>query len=216
MSNETSQQPEPTMEEILASIRRIISDGDEPDAEGAEKKADDGKGSAAKAEAGNDNKDDDGDEEVLDLIEMVEEPAEVAADSEDDTAEADAEDDLVLEDTAEELPAEGLEKEEDEAMASTEETGQPAISARGEDDGLVSTAAAAASTAHFAELAKAVDREPQAKANIALGSGGTLEDIVKDMIRPMLKEWLDQNLPPLVDHLVRKEIQRMVNRADDI
>lgn len=212
------------MEEILASIRRIISDGDDADAEGAEKKAEDSEGGDAKAEAGNDNKDktsnEDGDEEVLDLIEMVEEPAPVSAEgaqeTEEESAEADAEDDLVLEDTAEELPAEELEKEEDEAMASTEETGQPATSAEGGDDGLVSTAAAAASTAHFAELAKAVDREPQAKANISLGAGGTLEDLVKDMIRPMLKDWLDQNLPPLVDHLVRKEIQRMVNRADDL
>jgi cell pole-organizing protein PopZ len=210
------------MEEILASIRRIISDGDEPDAEGGEKKAEDAEGGDAKAEAGNDNKDEpadedgDGDEEVLDLIEKVEEPAEVAAETEEETAEADADDDLVLEDTAEELPAEELEKEEDEAMASTEETGQPTASAEGGDGGLVSTAAAAASTAHFAELAKAVDREPEAKANIALGGGGTLEDLVKEMIRPMLKDWLDQNLPPLVDHLVRKEIQRMVNRADDI
>jgi len=210
------------MEEILASIRRIISDGDEPDAEGGEQKAEDAEGGDAKAEAGNDNKDEpadedgDGDEEVLDLIEKVEEPAEVAAETEEETAEADADDDLVLEDTAEELPAEELEKEEDEAMASTEETGQPTASAEGGDDGLVSTAAAAASTAHFAELAKAVDREPEAKANIALGGGGTLEDLVKEMIRPMLKDWLDQNLPPLVDHLVRKEIQRMVNRADDI
>jgi len=208
------------MEEILASIRRIISDGDEADAEGAEKKAKDAEGDDTKAEAGNDNKDTspegEGEEEVLDLIEMVEEPAEVAAEAgggnEEETAKADAEDDLVLEDTVEELPAEELENEEDVAMASTEETGQPAAVG---DDGLVSAAAAAASTAHFAELAKAVDREPEAKANIALGGGGTLEDLVKEMIRPMLKDWLDQNLPPLVDHLVRKEIQRMVNRADE-
>jgi len=212
------------MEEILASIRRIISDGDDPDAEGAEKKAEESEGGDAKTEAGNDNKDEpsegDGDEEVLDLIEKVEDPAEVTAEAEqeteEETAEADAEDDLVLEDTAEEPPAEELEKEEDVAMASTEETGQPVASAEGGEDGLVSTATAAASTAHFAELAKAVDREPQAKANIAMGSGGTLEDLVKEMIRPLLKDWLDQNLPPLVDHMVRKEIQRMVNRADDL
>ena len=49
-----------------------------------------------------------------------------------------------------------------------------------------------------------------------LGSGNSLEDLVKEMVRPMLKEWLDQNLPALVKHLVRKEIQRMVNRAEDI
>ncbi len=37
----------------------------------------------------------------------------------------------------------------------------------------------------------------------------TLEDIVKDMMRPMLKDWLDDNLPPLVERLVREEIHRV-------
>lgn len=37
----------------------------------------------------------------------------------------------------------------------------------------------------------------------------TLEDIVKDMMRPMLRDWLDDNLPPLVERLVREEIQRV-------
>jgi cell pole-organizing protein PopZ len=37
----------------------------------------------------------------------------------------------------------------------------------------------------------------------------TLEDIVAEMLRPMLKEWLDDNLPPLVERLVQEEIQRV-------
>ncbi len=37
----------------------------------------------------------------------------------------------------------------------------------------------------------------------------TLEDLVKDMMRPMLKTWLDDNLPPLVERLVREEIERV-------
>lgn len=37
----------------------------------------------------------------------------------------------------------------------------------------------------------------------------TLEDLVKDMLRPMLKTWLDDNLPPLVERLVRAEIERV-------
>ncbi|MCW5714159.1 MAG: DUF2497 domain-containing protein [Bauldia sp.] len=37
----------------------------------------------------------------------------------------------------------------------------------------------------------------------------SLEDVVKDMMRPMLREWLDDNLPPLVERLVREEIQRV-------
>ena len=34
----------------------------------------------------------------------------------------------------------------------------------------------------------------------------TLEDMVRELLRPMLKEWLDDNLPPLVERLVRDEI----------
>jgi uncharacterized protein len=37
----------------------------------------------------------------------------------------------------------------------------------------------------------------------------TLEDLVKDMLRPMLKSWLDENLPAMVERLVRAEIERV-------
>jgi cell pole-organizing protein PopZ len=43
--------------------------------------------------------------------------------------------------------------------------------------------------------------------------GPSLEDIVRDELRPVLKQWLDTNLPPLVERLVRLEIERVVNRA---
>jgi len=37
----------------------------------------------------------------------------------------------------------------------------------------------------------------------------TLEDLVQDMLRPMLKGWLDENLPSMVERLVRAEIERV-------
>jgi uncharacterized protein len=37
----------------------------------------------------------------------------------------------------------------------------------------------------------------------------TLEDLVKEMLRPMLKSWLDDNLPGLVERMVRAEIERV-------
>ncbi|WP_286158958.1 DUF2497 domain-containing protein [Methylobacterium sp. Leaf456] len=37
----------------------------------------------------------------------------------------------------------------------------------------------------------------------------TLEDLVKEMLRPMLKGWLDENLPLMVERLVRAEIERV-------
>jgi hypothetical protein len=37
----------------------------------------------------------------------------------------------------------------------------------------------------------------------------TLEDLVREMLRPMLKTWLDDNLPGIVERLVRTEIERV-------
>jgi cell pole-organizing protein PopZ len=49
-----------------------------------------------------------------------------------------------------------------------------------------------------------------------IGNGGrTLEDMVLELMRPMLKQWLDQNLPPIVDRLVQKEIERISRRSKD-
>jgi len=64
---------------------------------------------------------------------------------------------------------------------------------------LLSPAADAAVTASFGDLAT----------TLLSGNARTIEDLVKDMLRPMLKAWLDTNLPPLVERLVRDEIERV-------
>ena len=46
----------------------------------------------------------------------------------------------------------------------------------------------------------------------ALASGKTVEELVKETLRPMLKEWLDQNLPQLVERYVEREIVRLTRR----
>jgi hypothetical protein len=47
-----------------------------------------------------------------------------------------------------------------------------------------------------------------------VGTGGpTVEDIVRDTVRSLIKDWLDTNLPQLVERLVRVEIERVVGRA---
>ena len=43
--------------------------------------------------------------------------------------------------------------------------------------------------------------------------GPTIEDIVREEIRPLLKQWLDDQLPTMVERLVRAEIERVVGRA---
>jgi uncharacterized protein len=56
----------------------------------------------------------------------------------------------------------------------------------------------------------AVDSAFNSLAYTVLGQNArTLEDLVKEMLRPMLKSWLDDNLPGLVDRIVRAEIERV-------
>src|SRR5689334_1380413 len=58
--------------------------------------------------------------------------------------------------------------------------------------------------------ATAVDTAFNSLANTILGQNArTLEDLVKEMLRPMLKSWLDDNLPGLVERIVRAEIERV-------
>lgn len=66
---------------------------------------------------------------------------------------------------------------------------------------LLSPGADAAIHAAFGSLAGSAPAAP--------GSARTLEDITKELLRPMLKAWLDSNLPPLVERLVRDEIERV-------
>jgi uncharacterized protein len=44
---------------------------------------------------------------------------------------------------------------------------------------------------------------------VLVQNGRTLEDLVREMLRPMLKIWLDDNLPSMVERLVRAEIERV-------
>jgi cell pole-organizing protein PopZ len=46
-------------------------------------------------------------------------------------------------------------------------------------------------------------------ASIAMQSSERVETLMREMLRPMLKNWLDDNLPNLVERLVRVEIQRV-------
>lgn len=42
-----------------------------------------------------------------------------------------------------------------------------------------------------------------------IGSGVTIEQMMREMLRPMLKEWLDENLPSIVERMVEQEIARV-------
>lgn len=58
--------------------------------------------------------------------------------------------------------------------------------------------------------ASAVESAFHSLANTVLSNNArTLEDLVKEMLRPMLKTWLDDNLPGLVERIVKAEIERV-------
>ncbi len=64
---------------------------------------------------------------------------------------------------------------------------------------LLSAQTSSAVTSAFGDLAHTV----------LTNNARTLEDLVKDMLKPMLKTWLDDNLPTMVERLVRAEIERV-------
>ncbi|MGZ8407239.1 MAG: DUF2497 domain-containing protein, partial [Caulobacteraceae bacterium] len=126
-------------------------------------------------------------DEVLDLTERVEEaPAESVGD-------------LDVYDRREEpaplAPEPAYEPEPVRDMEPVRES----FSAR-EDEGLVSSASAGAAAAAFGKLSQSV-RMPS--------DGQTLDDVVRQLLKPMLKDWLDENLPAIVQAKVDEEVERI-------
>jgi uncharacterized protein len=150
---------DPSMEDILASIRRILTEEQPPEPPAAPTPAP----PSPSEPVAND------DVLVLDSSMMVAEPQEA------DTQ------------PAHEPPPE-------EPLASV----------------LVAPEAAAAAASSVSNLIRtlAADRGMQ-----VTSSGPTIEDVVRAELRPLLREWLNVNLPPLVERLVRAEIERVVGRA---
>jgi cell pole-organizing protein PopZ len=88
---------------------------------------------------------------------------------------------------------------------------QPASgTATPDPEALLAPAAAAAASASVGDLLRAVAQE---RGSSVYRGGPTIEDVVREEVRPLLKEWLDSHLPPLVERLVRAEIERVVARA---
>ena len=78
---------------------------------------------------------------------------------------------------------------------------------------IVSAATSGAAASAFARLG-AVPRERRAEADQTIGAGErTLEEIVRDTLRPLLQAWLDNHLPAIVERLVGEEIARVVGEA---
>jgi cell pole-organizing protein PopZ len=77
-------------------------------------------------------------------------------------------------------------------------------------DGLVGAQASEAIHNTLGSLVRSISQER----SLAVSRGGiTIEDIVREEIKPVLKAWLDSHLPSLVERIVRAEIERVVDRT---
>jgi cell pole-organizing protein PopZ len=173
------------MEEILASIRRIISEDDTPAAEEGDATATE----PAPAET------------VAALAPAEPEPVAIepepeAAAPEPIVAEAPEEEELELTEKVEtlgDLDVFSPEAAEAEAVAAPPPPSAPI-------ETLVSERAATAAASSFGALSAAITMPKGDR---------TLEDLVREMLRPMLQQWLDDNLPSIVQHAVEAEVDRI-------
>ena len=75
---------------------------------------------------------------------------------------------------------------------------------------LVAPEAAAGVASSLGSLVRTLSNE---RTTAVRRDGPTIEDLVREELRPLVKDWLDRHLPPLVERLVRAEIERVVGRV---
>ncbi|WP_419758366.1 DUF2497 domain-containing protein [Acidisoma sp.] len=89
---------------------------------------------------------------------------------------------------------------------------RPVMISAQEIEALMAPAAAAAATASVEALLKQLGEERLAALKPSAPSPPSLEEVVRSELRPFLKAWLDEHLPPMVERLVRTEITRLIGR----
>ena len=184
---------EPTMEEILASIRRIISEDDAP-ADGETEAEVEAKPAAAPAPepAVFSARDEEAEHEhPLQYVGVGPE-----MEQEDDVLElTDRIDDPL--DSVEALEMSDLEVV---APSPAAKTGYAPLA---DDEHLVSDPVASEAAYAFGALERSL---------LMPADGRTLEDVVRELLRPMLKAWLDEHLPSIVETQVQAEVARIARQ----
>lgn len=94
----------------------------------------------------------------------------------------------------------------DETMEAPDGAGHTPSEPTAEEASLMADQVAGSTRARFSELTDVAASDPAAAA------GNPLEDMIRDMLRPLLKQWLDEKLPGIVDEHVRREISRITGR----
>ena len=238
MAGEEEQQNDDSMEEILHSIRDIVSgEGEEENAESEEsvEMAEEEKAAEEVTEAG--------EEDILELTDVAEtEAAEEATEmTGEETPQASTEDVAATEEASAEeaINTEEANNEEsdntpteeasgdvlediDEALDSQEQPAAEEATTSGdvntneapttaEDaENLISNEAAENATSAMKGL---LDNIPKPEINSPeFRNGNTVEDLVVETLKPMLSEWLSENLPVIVRQIVEKEVKKLIPR----
>ncbi len=192
MAADKTPDQEPSIEEILASIRQIISDDDEKDGaveepvvmappphpEPAPK--------AKEPEPVFVEPEEEEEEDILELTESMAEP--LPEPEEEDPITVD------LQEMAAEAPAE--------------------VEMIPKNNSVSDILTESARNSTISSMAKLAGNMPITRhreyGNI------TLEDLVREMLHPMLKDWLSDNLPPMVERMVQKELEKLARQAQDV
>lgn len=193
---------EPSMEEILASIRRIISeDGDGAQAETTEAEAATLAPAAGTMRADVFDLTQRADTDDEDDMEMARNLGMEAAEAPKPTFSMDFDD----------VPTPSAKDDPPAKAAPLFDSGKKAASMSFDDDALMSPDTASAASRAFAKLQDMDEDESPAAAVMRASGGGnpTLDELVREALKPVLREWLDRNLPPMVETMVREEIQRL-------
>lgn len=181
MAKEQDSDQEPSIEEILDSIRQIISDDEQPAAEApAPKKEDD----------------------VIELTQKVEPPKAAAPPPPPPPPKQEIEVDMTDFDIPEEPP---VRKPEPRREAPPPPPRRPEPIDSGDN----------IFTQNVEDSVMGAFDEINRRAAIERAGTVTVEDIVREELRPMLRQWLDHHLPQIVEKLLQQEIERISKRFDD-
>jgi cell pole-organizing protein PopZ len=199
MADKTPDQ-EPSIEEILASIRQIISDDDDKDTGAAPAAAPNKKAAPEPEPVPEEPEEVEEPEEEEDVLELTEADALAVPEPEPEEAEEE-----YIEVELQDVEEEPLPEKEIPAMPT------PEPQQTNDDDSILSSETRKAAVFSMAKLA---GNMPINRPNHSVGSV-TLEDIVREILNPMLRDWMDHNLPPMVERIVQKELEKLARQVMD-
>ena len=205
MGHDVRQAGEPSVEEILESIKKVIARDNRAEADQVRRRREENGMVTTRTLRAEDLPDDSvpvvqppiiqryADEEPAPVLELTD--AEMTGESPGDPATSGGPDDRDFAGEAE------VDHDEDPEPVAPESPGEAPLLAE-----------SARASMRESLTALAMLAEPGARPQIVRSGETSLEGLTRDLLRPMLGEWLEKNLPPLVDKLVAAEISRIVGK----